>query len=110
MQNENLKMEAMDASLNMDAAARLPEVVVYFHRDFGEPNFRTNLNISYVGDAWNDQISSIVVVSGRWQFFRHINFGEPMGQILGPGYYPWVADVGIENDHISSFKCVGLTD
>jgi Beta/Gamma crystallin len=110
MENMNLTVEAIDASLNMDAATRLPEVVVYFHRNFGDPSFRTNLNVSYVGDAWNDQISAIVVVSGKWQFYRHRDFVEPMGQILGPGYYPWVADVGIENDHISSFRCLAPTD
>lgn len=85
----------------------LPEVVVYFDKDYGGAEWRTNLSYSYVGSAWNDQISAIIVVSGTREFFRDINFGGPSKQ-LGPGYYPWVEAVGIPNDSISSFKAISL--
>src|SRR5262249_60376195 len=64
-------------------------------------------NFSYVGDFWNDKISSIIVVSGTWQFWRHANFQKGPGDtdwILRPGYYPWVEAAGISNDQISSFS------
>lgn len=85
----------------------LPEVVIYYDKDFKGPEYRTNLNVLFVGGAWNDQISSIVVVSGQWQFYLHRDFVEPLGPVLGPGYYPWVEAVGIRNDQVSSFRCVG---
>ncbi len=61
--------------------------------------------------SWNmnDKISSIVVISGIWQFYRHINLKEKIGPLLKPGYYPWVVDIGIQNDHISSFECIEQT-
>lgn len=92
----------------VENSERIPEIVVYQHKDFGGWNFRTNLNAVYVGDAMNDEISSFVIVSGQWQFYRHRDFIEPMGQVLGPGFYSWVEDVGIQNDHISSFQCIAL--
>ena len=49
---------------------------------------------------WNDKVSSIVIVSGRWQFFKDINFGPaplPFASGLGPGLYPNVESVGIDN-------------
>src|SRR5262249_49943885 len=64
-------------------------------------------NFSYVGDFWNDKISSIIVVSGTWQFWRHANFQKGPGDtdwILRPGYYPWVEAAGISDHQISSFS------
>ena len=92
----------------LDATNHLPEIVVYQHIDYGGWNFRTNLNVTYIGDAINDQISSFIVVSGRWQFYRHRDFVEPVGPVFGPGYYHWVEEVGVPNDQVSSFQCVGL--
>ena len=63
-----------------------PEVVVYEHARYGGVEWRTNLNHPYVGDWWNDKISSIIVVSGAWRFFEHANYGGAYWD-LGPGYY-----------------------
>jgi hypothetical protein len=88
----------------------LPEVVVYWDANWGGDNFRTNLDITYVGDDWNDQISSIIVVSGTWQFFENSNYGGVASKLLTPGYYSFVenSDVNIANDSISSFKVVSF--
>lgn len=85
----------------------LPEVVVYWDKDFRGASWRTNLNYSYVGGYWNDRISSIIVVSGIWEFYEHKDYGG-WAVRLGPGYYHWVEEVGIPNDKISSFKCISL--
>ena len=85
----------------------LAEVVLFEHRGFGGAEWRTNLSYSYVGDFWNDKVSSIVVVCGIWQFFEHRDFGGRVWQ-LGPGYYDWVEAVGIPNDLISSFKAISI--
>lgn len=91
------------------AARHLPEVVIFEHIDFGGANDRTNLNWYYVGDWWNDRISSIIVVSGVWRFYQHWHY-EGAYWDLGPGYYRWVEAANIPNDMISSFKCIALTE
>lgn len=57
-------------------------------------------------DDWffNDRTSSIVVLLETWQFFRHINFVEPYPKTLGVGLHPWVGDVSIRNDDLSSLR------
>jgi Beta/Gamma crystallin len=56
--------------------------------------------------TWNDKVSSMVILHGRWQFFADNNFGPspltPNG--LGPGLYPNVAAHGIPHDVMSSVK------
>jgi hypothetical protein len=121
---------------------RVPEIIVFEHVDFGGREFRTNLiqindlgsktNETYtigvtggkfpnlIFSHWNmnDKISSIIVVSGVWQFYRDNNFKVPLGQRLPPGYYNWVENIlisptmpsfKIPNDQISSFECVEQT-
>ena len=85
---------------------RLPEVEVFEHRDFNGDRWRTSFGYSYVGDDWQDRISSIIVYSGFFQFFEDVNFGSTnWGPImLGPGQYSFVGDVGIFNDTITSWR------
>jgi Beta/Gamma crystallin len=85
----------------------IPEIVVYKDINFGGDNWRTNLGWGYVGDYWNDSISSIIVCSGTWRFFEHAGFGGVFKD-LTPGYYNWVEDVGIVNDTISSFEIISF--
>ena len=88
------------------ATRMLPEIVIYSDVNYSGNSFRTNVNSPSLND-WNDKISSIVVVSGTWQFFRHANFQKGAGDsdwILGPGYYKFTPEAGIPNDEISSFK------
>ena len=86
---------------------RLPEVVVYEHINFNGWEYRTNLDVVYIGDDWNDNISSIVVFSGTWRFYNNVGFDESGGYIdLGVGAYSRVEDYGIANDSITSFKAI----
>ncbi len=105
----NAVREFPSANQNVNAdeltIKRLPEIVIHEHMDFGGAQARTNLAWSWVGDYWNDKISSIIVVNGVWEFYEHINFGGKVWT-LGEGYYRWVVDAGIPNDIISSFKPV----
>jgi hypothetical protein len=82
----------------------LPEVIVFKDINFGGDSWRINLSYSYVGSAWNDSISSIIVLSGTWTFC--LNAGPPgpsnPNWTLGPGYYSWVENYGIPNDSISA--------
>jgi hypothetical protein len=86
---------------------RLPEVQVFEHDNYGGKSMRTNLGYLLLGRDWDDKISSIIVVSGRWTFYAHpyYNRDDPgFAVTLGPGYYPDVDAVGIGNDQVTSFK------
>jgi len=88
------------------AAARAPalacEVIVYWDANFAGQSLHTDADLSYVGDHWNDQISSIRVISGFWEFYWDAGYrGEVLR--LGPGQYPFVGNHW--NDQISSFRC-----
>ncbi len=53
----------------------------------------------------NNEVSSFIVVSGRWTFYNGVNFtNEIVGDFpsFGPGQYTDVANWGIPNDSISS--------
>lgn len=105
---DSLKSGGADTETTMAELSRaIPEVVVFWHDKFEGADWRTHTGWLYVGDHWNDQISSIIVVSGKWQFYEEADFRYPMGNPLGPGYYRNVTDHGIKNDAISSFEIVG---
>ena len=83
----------------------LPEITVFEHRDFEGDSWRTSFAYSYVGDDWNDKISSFIIHAGSYQFYEHADFIAPTGSRIYPGHYPWVGDLGICNDCISSWHC-----
>lgn len=96
-----------------------PELLMYVDINLGglhthlfnnTPDF-TQLALGGVGSGingnWNDKVSSFVVQSGRWQFYRHVNYVEPLGPVFGPGVYNWIEAVGVPNDQVSSVKVVG---
>ncbi|ATQ74372.1 hypothetical protein CR152_07525 [Massilia violaceinigra] len=86
----------------------MAEVVLFQHANFHGAHkhlFRSESNLNAPDDkAFNDQVSSFVVLSGRWQFFRDSNFQGPSSQVFGPGLYNWVEAVNIPNDSISSVR------
>lgn len=82
-----------------------PLVIVCEHTGFGGAQWISSNGWTYVGDWWNDRISSIIVVSGRWRFYEAGNYGGASWE-LGPGYYSNLAAVNIPNDVISSFRPV----
>jgi hypothetical protein len=83
------------------------EVIVYWDADFGGESIRTGDDSQYVGNHWNDRISSIRVIAGVWQFYWDSNY---LGAVmeLGPGIYRYVGDRW--NDQISSFRCLENRD
>jgi len=83
------------------------EVALYWDVEFeGDAlvTSRNHQNLSTFG-AWNDQISSIYITAGIWEFFEHANFtGQRLR--LEPGSHNLDA---AWNDRISSFRCVQPT-
>ena len=79
---------------------------------FAEPNFAgaaapTSEAQAALGEAgWLNEISSIQVQSGEWEFYPEENFGG-VSMRLDPGDYPNLAPEWTK--HIGSFQCVQPT-
>lgn len=85
--------------------ALIMSVEIFIDSQFsGRASGSLDQDYSYVGDFWNDKISSIKVYSGTWEFFEHQDF-QGRSFRLTPGEYAWVTNEW--NDKISSFKQVG---
>jgi hypothetical protein len=91
-----------------NAIARLPELVIYDHICFGGAYARTNLSFHFIGDFWNDRISSLIVVSGMWRFYRDEYYKGDHWD-LGPGYYESFFTEKGPDDVVSSFQAIALT-
>ena len=55
---------------------------------------------------WGNSISSMVILSGRWEFFDEEKFQGTKVE-LGPGIYLHVKDHGLKDNSISSIRLVG---
>ena len=55
---------------------------------------------------WGNSISSMVILSGRWEFFDEEKFQGTKTE-LGPGSYLHVKDHGLKDNSISSMRLVG---
>ena len=88
--------------------APMPEIVVYDHVGFKGAYARSNLSFHFLGDFWNDRISSLIIVSGVWRFYRDEYYKGDHWD-LGPGFYEcFFKDKG-PDDVISSFQAIALT-
>lgn len=81
-------------------------IIVYRDAGFNGESWVITDDRPYVGDRWNDQISSVRVIAGVWQFFWDANYGGEQ-YTSRPGDYPYVGDHW--NDQISSMRCVRPT-
>jgi Beta/Gamma crystallin len=103
----------------------LPQIILYVDTDFGGFHthlFESNADLSQIflggagsglpsGASWDNIVSSFVIVSGIWQFFKDPHFGSLQGnpEGLGPGLYSNTQFFGIDNDSLSSVRLIGLT-
>jgi len=89
------------------AARRGCEVAVYWDGLYGGEVWRSTQDQPSPPARWTKQISSVIVVSGIWDFYWDANF---KGEVITfpPGAYPYVGDHW--NDRISSFRCVRPTE
>ena len=88
----------------------MSEIVLFEHANFRGQHkhlYGSENNLAAQEDNFfNDKVSSFVIVSGTWQFFRDINFTGPASNVLGPGRFSFVESVGIPNDSVSSVRRV----
>jgi hypothetical protein len=97
----------------------MPEIIVYKDTNFQGDSWLTSLppgwGWNYVGDNWNDSISSVIILSGTWTFFENGGFDQSANfRTVGPGWYTFVQNPqfggGMQNDTISSILCVDWND
>lgn len=91
-------------SRNYDGGFR-PACTMYLHDDFRGDRFSVyaNSQVSFVGNIWNDQVSSVSVANGcRLVAYYHANFQKPVNT-FGSGNTGYVGNTW--NDQISSVKC-----
>jgi hypothetical protein len=67
-----------------------------------------------VGDTrrlgkWDNSISSLIILSGTWEFFDNDDFTGTKMATLGPGVYPRVTEKGLKDNSISSVRLVSPT-
>ncbi len=85
-------------------AAGACKLTIFAEPQFAGPNSPANEDQPRLAEVgWKDQISSVKVDTGTWDFFTGDNFtGESMR--LAPGPYPQLTPEW--NKHIGSFMCV----
>ena len=81
----------------------MPQIVAFDNEDFLGDHIHIFGSMKDLG-KWGNSISSMVILSGTWEFFDDENFtGTSMGK-LGPGTYANVAAKGLKNNSISSVR------
>ena len=92
-------------------AAEVPQLIVFQDMGFGGEHkhfFASDPDLTVGNNFWNDQISSIAIIAGNWSFYA-----DPLGKgtsanlvpiTLGPGVYPDVKLVHIEDNSISQIR------
>jgi hypothetical protein len=87
----------------MRASGDTPQIVAFDNEDFLGDHIHIFGNMKDLG-KWGNSISSMIILSGTWEFFDDEDFkGTKMGD-LGPGMYANVADKGLKNNSISSVR------
>ena len=82
----------------------LPQIVAYDNEGLLGDHIHIFGNTPDLG-KWNNSISSMVIVSGHWEFFDEENFKGTKTE-LGPGVYLHVKERGIKDNSISSIRLV----
>jgi Beta/Gamma crystallin len=87
-------------------AGTMPQIVAFDNEDFIGDHFHIFGSMKDLG-KWGNSISSLVILSGTWEFFDDEDFTGTSMATLGPGMYANVADKGLKNNSISSVRLAG---
>jgi Beta/Gamma crystallin len=85
------------------SSAPAAQIVAFDNEDFLGDHVHIFGNMKDLG-KWGNSISSMVILSGTWEFFDDEDFtGTSMGT-LGPGTYADVTKHGLKNNSVSSVR------
>src|SRR5882672_9928056 len=83
----------------------IPQIVAYDKDGLLGDHIHIFGNTTDLG-KWGNSISSMVILSGHWEFFDEKNFKGTKMHELGPGVYVRVQDHGLKDNSISSIRLV----
>jgi hypothetical protein len=92
----------------MRSAGNMPQIIAFDNENFLGDHTHVLGNMKDLG-KWGNSISSMVILSGTWDFFDDEDFKGTKIATLGPGMYPRVADKGIKDNSISSIRLASPT-
>ncbi len=86
-------------------AGEMPQIIAFDGAEW------TGDHTPVVGDMprlgrWDHSISSLIILSGTWEFFDADDFTGTNMATLGPGVYPRVTEKGLKDNSISSIRLV----
>ena len=87
------------------SAGEMPQIIAFDGSDFTGDHTHIFGDMAKLG-KWDNRISSLVILSGTWEFFEDDNFTGSKKAQLGPGLYPRVTDQGLKGNSISSIRLV----
>lgn len=90
----------------MRSAGDMPQIIVYDNENFLGDHTHIFGNMRDLG-KWGNSISSMVILSGTWEFFDDEDFKGAKMADLGPGMYPNLTSKGMKDNSISSIRLVG---
>jgi Beta/Gamma crystallin len=87
-----------------------PKIKLHEHSNHGGWDLEfTGVQVSYIGSAYNDKVSSLKVESGQWELYEHADFNTTSpGKSLkvSRGSIPNLDPLGM-NDKITSLRPIG---
>jgi len=102
-QNAHAKIEP-DSIAVPPQRGELPQIVAFDNEGLLGDHIHIFGNTPDLG-KWNNSISSMVILGGRWEFFDEEKFQGTKTE-LEPGVYLHVKDHGIKDNSISSIRLV----
>lgn len=95
---------ALAALLGLTASAGAAEVILYSSPNFKGDALRVTGDVANLRDfRFNDEASSMVVISGEWEIYPDKNFGGA-GVLVPPGEYPNMESALFKNNELSSLR------
>jgi hypothetical protein len=92
----------------MHSPGDMPQIIAFDNENFLGDHTHVLGDMKDLG-KWGNSISSMVILSGTWDFFDDEDFKGTKIATLGPGKYPQVADKGIKDNSISSIRLASPT-
>ena len=86
-------------------AGELPQIVAYDNEGLLGDHIHIFGNVTDLG-KWGNSISSMVIISGRWEFFDEEDMKGTRMNELGPGVYLNVKGHNLKDNSISSIRLV----
>jgi beta/gamma crystallin len=93
------------AAGELSRAGELPQIIAFEGAELTGDHTHVVGDIRRLG-TWDNSISSLIILSGTWEFFDDDDFTGTKMATLGPGVYPRVTEKGLKDNSISSIRLV----